>query len=130
MVRLLLILKALSDRNRLRAVAAIMVSGELCACHLIELLQIKGASVSRLMGQLVNAGILKSRKEGRWVYYQIEESNDDVEPVLNWIKKELNSDKDIIHDRIRLQEIMSFDREDICRKQRGEDCCPRGKYHE
>ncbi len=127
MDRLLLILKALADRNRLRTVAAIMSHGELCACQIVELLQIKGASVSRLLGQLVNAEILKSRKEGRWVYYRLNHSSEVIQPVINWIKKELAGDEYFSHDRKKLLEITSCDREDICRRQRGEACCPRKK---
>jgi len=120
MGELVLILKALSDRNRLRAVAAIMSHDELCVCQLVELLQITGASVSRLLGQLVQAGILQSRKEGRWMYYRVDRTNEVIKPVMDWIKKELAGDEYFTRDREKLLEIMACGRENICRKQRGE----------
>jgi ArsR family transcriptional regulator, arsenate/arsenite/antimonite-responsive transcriptional repressor len=128
--RTLDILKAISDRNRLRSVAALMTYDELCAFQIIELLQIKGATVSRHLGQLVNAGILKSRKEGRWVYYRLNKSNDVIQPIISWINKELVNDEDLAHDRSTLEKILACDPVDICRKQRGEACCPRIKNDE
>ncbi len=58
--------KALSDRNRLR-VATLLHIDELCACQIVELLEVTGAMVSCHMGLLVRAGLVESRKEGRWV---------------------------------------------------------------
>ncbi|MFH2066864.1 MAG: metalloregulator ArsR/SmtB family transcription factor [Pseudomonadota bacterium] len=125
MHNMLLILKALADRNRLRMAAALMKFEELCACQIIELLQIRGATVSRHLSQLVHAGILENRKEGRWVYYRMNRSNEMIVPVLNWIEKELKHDAELIKDRKTLESIMACDPEEICRKQRGEACCPR-----
>jgi DNA-binding transcriptional ArsR family regulator len=125
MRNMLLILKAFSDRNRLRVAAALMAFEELCACQIIELLQIKGATVSRHLGQLVQAGILENRKEGRWVYYRMNRSNAIILPVLHWIEKELKHDEDLINDHKVLEDIMACDPEEICRRQRGEACCPR-----
>ncbi|RJP83063.1 MAG: ArsR family transcriptional regulator [Desulfobacteraceae bacterium] len=125
MRNMLLILKALSDRNRLRMAAALMAFEELCACQIIELLQIKGATVSRHLSQLVQAGILENRKEGRWIYYRMNRSNEIILPVLHWIEKELKHDEDLVNDRRTLESIMACDPEEICRRQRGEACCPR-----
>jgi len=41
------LLKALSDQNRLRVVAALLSEPELCACQIKELLNVTGATVSR-----------------------------------------------------------------------------------
>lgn len=122
---ILMILKALSDRNRLRSAAALMIYDELCAFQITELLQIRGATVSRHLGQLINAGILKSRKDGRWVYYRLNKHNKTIRPVIDWINNELNDDEDLADDRKTLEKIVASDPEDICRKHRGEACCPR-----
>ena len=62
------ILKALADRNRLRIVIALEDYGEMCACQITELLQVAGATSSRHLSLLVNADIVKARKEGRWIF--------------------------------------------------------------
>lgn len=123
----LAVFKALSDRNRLRAVAALMEHDELCAFQIVELLQIRGATVSRHLGQLVSAGILQSRKDGRWVYYALNRRNEALQPVAAWIRTHLGSDETLADDRKKLETIIACDPEDLCRRQRGEACCPRKK---
>jgi ArsR family transcriptional regulator len=115
-------LKALSDRNRLRVVAALFHMDELCACQIVELLEVTGATASRHMGLLVRAGIVESRKEGRWVYYRLDASLD--ARLFQWLEAELKNVAELEADRILLKEIVSCAPEDLCRKQRGEECCP------
>jgi len=47
MEKLLLILKALSDKNRLRIFYALLSYQELCACQITEFLNVAGATASR-----------------------------------------------------------------------------------
>ena len=124
MNNLLPLFKALSDRNRLRVVGVLMKEKELCACQITELLGIKGASASRHLSLLVRAGILKSRKEGRWIFFSI--NNDKFsDAVLSCIKPKLLKSEEFKHDRKTIKEILASDIENICRKQRGEKCCPK-----
>jgi ArsR family transcriptional regulator len=67
MIQTVELFKALSDMNRLRIVVALGRYEELCACQITELLQVTGATVSRHLGVLQHAGVLKSRKEGRFL---------------------------------------------------------------
>ncbi len=116
----LLIFKALANRNRLRIFASLMQYHELCACQFVELLQVTGATASRHLSQLVNAGLVKSKKEGRWVYYRLNKNNFNMNVAKNWLKEELSSSDDYFNDLEKLKHIMAFDRDDLCRKQRGE----------
>ncbi len=125
MKNVLSILKSLSDRNRLRTVSALMVHDELCACEITELLGISGATVSKHLSTLANAGVVTSRKEGRWIFFKLAQNNKTLKPVFNWLKRELKEDEDILNDFIMLKKIVASDREEICRRQRGEACCPK-----
>lgn len=118
------ILKALSDRNRLRIVAALSRYEELCACQITELLQVTGATVSRHLSILQHAGLLSSRKEGRWIYYQLvyPEGSD---AVFTWLGATFAGSMEIQADSEVLDKIASIDREELCRSQRGEICCPK-----
>ncbi|MDA3820531.1 MAG: metalloregulator ArsR/SmtB family transcription factor, partial [Candidatus Delongbacteria bacterium] len=80
------ILKALSDKNRLRIFYALLSYEELCACQITELLQVTGATASRHLSIMVNAGILKNRKDGRWIYFRLNTEDLSLEPVINWVK--------------------------------------------
>lgn len=118
------IFKALSDRNRLRIVSALMKYEELCACQIIELIQVTGATASRHMGVLISSGIVDSRKDGRWVYYRLCWGQADLGVLIGWIEAQLGDDPDAALDSKTLDEIMSCEPEALCRKQRGEECCP------
>lgn len=97
------IMKALSDRNRLRIVAALMNQEELCACHLIELLQITGATASRHMDVLLRSGLVQSRKAGRWVHYTLNPATAAL--LFQWLESELQNDPEIKADRKTLIKI-------------------------
>jgi ArsR family transcriptional regulator len=96
-------LKALSDRNRLRTVAALAAHGELCACQITELLGVSGATASRHMAQLIRAGLVQSRKESRWVHYRL--SPGFPPPLLLWIRTTLAHEPQLATDRKTLQKI-------------------------
>lgn len=124
MNRMISLFKALSDKNRLRVIAALTGNEELCACQITELLGVTGATASRHMGILINAGLIESRKEGRWVYYRLNTSVEDFTSVLEWMKSEFEKSQDIENDFKTLKKITAYEPEDLCRKQRGEECCP------
>ena len=113
------IFKALSDRNRLRIFAALMHYEELCACQFVELLQVTGATASRHLSQLTQAGLIQSRKEGRWIFYRLTDDKFNVEVAAKWLKEELSQSAGFHADLKTLKKITTFNREDLCRKQRG-----------
>ena len=123
MNRVLSITKAISDQNRLRILLALSENTELCACQITELLQTAGATVSRHLTVLTHAGLIQSRKQGRWVYFcLIEDPANSM--LLTWLTRGLKDTAQIVSDRTALGLILSENPEDICRKQRGESCCP------
>ena len=62
------IAKALSDDNRLRILDSLR-EGEKCACELLTDLRISQPTLSHHMKILCDAGLVASRKEGKWIYY-------------------------------------------------------------
>ena len=124
MVQSLGILKALSDLNRLRIVAALRRHDELCACQITELLQVTGATVSRHLSVLQHAGLLKSRKEGRWIHYRLAPPAG-TKPLLRWLEASYAESEQLQADLQALEKIVGIGREELCRQQRGEECCPK-----
>jgi ArsR family transcriptional regulator len=98
------IMKALSDRNRLRVVAALMQQDELCACQITEMLGVTGATASRHMDLLIRASLVDSRKEGRWVHYKLSQAF--PAPLLLWLQDTLLNATDIKTDRHHLKKII------------------------
>ena len=64
------ILKAISDPKRLRIVD-MLSSGELCACVILESFHITQPTLSHDMKVLGDAGIVKDRREGKNIYYSL-----------------------------------------------------------
>ena len=85
MKKMLLATKALADSSRLRIVNALMIQKELCACQIIELLELSGATISRHMGILIRSGIVTSRREGKWVHYSLAYDPENA-LLLKWIE--------------------------------------------
>ncbi len=114
MNRFLKYTKALADGNRLRIIAALSRYPELCVCQITELLDLAMATVSRHISVLQNAGLVESRKDGRWVYYRL--SGDFPGQLRIWIDAELMQTSDIQKDKARLDEIISIGVEELCKK--------------
>ncbi len=65
------IFKAFCDENRLR-ILELLQSGEKCACRLLEDLNISQPTLSHHMRILCGAGIVKCRKDGKWMHYSLD----------------------------------------------------------
>lgn len=125
MGNLVKLFSALSDTNRLRILAALKEYSDMCACQIVELLQVSGATTSWHLSLLMQIGLLDSFKEGRWVHYRLNTGSHNYRQVLDWLESQLEDTDVVKQDQKVLSNIMAEDREDLCRKQRGEKCCPR-----
>ncbi len=117
MKEMVTIIKGLADGSRLRTLAALAEAGELCVCQIIELLDLSPATVSQHMSILQNAGLVESRKKGRWVYYRV--CCEAVKSYLAPFLEELKKSPEVVADRSRLDGIVACGPEAICRKRRG-----------
>ena len=63
--------KSLEDETRLRIMALLLDTEELCVCHFMDVLQLPQSTVSRHLANLKNAGWLKDRRTGVWIHYSI-----------------------------------------------------------
>jgi len=111
----ILIAKALSDKNRIRALFALS-EGELCACDIIELLHLVPSTVSKHMGILIKAGLVAGRKDGRWMYYSLaaKKCSTQSSRMLELINNSLAQDRVIAKDRTRLKAIIRKCKERQC----------------
>ena len=74
MNNLLPIFKALSDETRLR-ILHLLKDGELCVCDIADTLKMTQPNISFHLGMLREAGLIKDRKNGRWIHYSIDDSD-------------------------------------------------------
>lgn len=70
--------KIFGDPTRLKILSALL-QDEMCVGTITEILEMTQSSVSHQLRVLKNARLIKSRKEGKWVYYSI---NDDHVKII------------------------------------------------
>ncbi|MFZ7104029.1 MAG: ArsR/SmtB family transcription factor [Peptococcaceae bacterium] len=86
----IVVFKALSDRHRI-LIIDMLSCGELCACEITEKLGLTQPTVSHHMSILHRAGLINSRKEGKWVRYSL--NTDSFKNLLSFIER-ISSDKE------------------------------------
>jgi ArsR family transcriptional regulator, arsenate/arsenite/antimonite-responsive transcriptional repressor len=67
------VLRALGHPLRLELIAHVAARGPICVCHLEESLPHSQAHISKHLGILRRAGLLRTRRESRWIYYTVDE---------------------------------------------------------
>ena len=70
MDRLVTQLKALGEENRFRTVL-MLLERPLCVCEILEVLNIAGGTLSGHLKILTASGLIKGRKNGKWVEYNL-----------------------------------------------------------
>ncbi|MEH6622048.1 MULTISPECIES: metalloregulator ArsR/SmtB family transcription factor [Dietzia] len=79
-------LKALADPMRLRLLSHIAAQGcdSVCACDLLEVVDISQPTISHHLKKLVEAGLLVREQRGKWAHYSVvRESFDDLRSFLD-----------------------------------------------
>ena len=61
---------ALSDQTRLRLLS-LMIDGEVSVGYLAEMLDESQPKISRHLAYLRTAGLVSTRRDGKWIYYEI-----------------------------------------------------------
>ncbi len=88
------VIKALSDENRVRILMALRER------EITELLGLAPSTVSKHLSILYQAGMLESRKDGRWVYYRLAQNDakPEVSSAIVWVANCLKHDRIVIED--------------------------------
>lgn len=97
-----LLFRALADRTRLRLLN-LMGDDEVCVCFLVEALKLTQPKISRHLAYLRRAGIVASRRDGKWMHYRLTQPNDSyVAGMLSAVREWLVNDPAMQSDRGRL----------------------------
>ncbi|WP_252315989.1 metalloregulator ArsR/SmtB family transcription factor [Sinobaca sp. H24] len=67
-----ILFKGLAEPNRMKIMRALMIESELCVCDAAYLLQVPTANASHHLRSLRQAGLVKYRKEGKLVWYSLQ----------------------------------------------------------
>jgi ArsR family transcriptional regulator, arsenate/arsenite/antimonite-responsive transcriptional repressor len=78
---------ALSDPIRVKLVNRLS-AGEQCVCELTDALKTGQSRLSFHLKVLKEAGLIQDRREGRWMYYALnDEAFEEVEELIRTLKK-------------------------------------------
>jgi ArsR family transcriptional regulator len=93
-----LLFRALADRTRLRLINLIR-DQELCVCFFVEVLKTNQPKISRHLAYLRRAGVVASRRDGKWIHYRLVEPPDPhaaniFREVRTWLANDLNMQRD------------------------------------
>lgn len=80
--------KLLGDPTRLKILQA-LASGELCVCDLAALLEVSVSAVSHQLRLLRAQGVVRFRREGKIVYYQLDD--DHIRQVMTDMRSHIES---------------------------------------
>ncbi len=97
-----LVMKSAADPTRLR-ILKMLEGGELCVCQVIAVLELSQSTVSKHLFLLKMGGLVKERREGKWVLYSLDGSGGTVfaRNILGFLKEWLNDDAVLARDRAR-----------------------------
>lgn len=74
-VRVTALFRLLGDATRVRLLYALVEAGELCVCDLAAVVGAPETSVSHALRLLRTAGIVRTRRDGRMVYYSLTDAH-------------------------------------------------------
>lgn len=105
---LLLFAKAISDPIRLRILYA-LEEGELCVCELADALELRQSTLSTHLQIIRQAGLVQTRREGKWVYYALEpEARPLLDVLFSTYRNSLEADRRLKRDAERLQQRLAM----------------------
>ena len=82
------VFKAMSDENRLK-ILELLRKRDYNASELLEQMDFGQSTLSHHMGILQNAGVVQSRKNGKWIYYSLNRKA--YEQMIEWMEHYLTS---------------------------------------
>lgn len=100
---LTLFAKALADPTRVRVLVALR-QGEACVGELADAMEVSPSTLSNHLQVIRHAGLVVTRRNGKWTYYSLEPKHlDVVAAVFAHYQADLSLDLQIQRDAQRLQ---------------------------
>ena len=95
--------EALADRTRLRLLN-LLAQGEICVCYFTAILGAPQPTVSRHLAYLRRAGLVETRRDGKWIHYRLATPGDEpAARVLKAVLEELEAEREMQRDVRMLQ---------------------------
>ncbi|MGA7106002.1 MAG: metalloregulator ArsR/SmtB family transcription factor [Candidatus Deferrimicrobiaceae bacterium] len=126
-----MVMKAVADPTRVR-ILKLLEAGEMCGCQIVAILELSQSTVSKHLFLLKMAGLVKERKEKKWVHYALARSGSSpyAGKMLNTLRGWLNDDPVVERDKKREALARELGPGYICERgmtlpsRRAAACCP------
>lgn len=111
------VFKAAADPTRVR-ILKILEGGEMCVCQVIAILSLGQSTVSKHLFLLRAAGLIKDRRDRKWVHYSLDRGSDSpyAARMLQNLRSWLNDDPVIAKDRERAAMAREIGPMEICER--------------
>jgi ArsR family transcriptional regulator, arsenate/arsenite/antimonite-responsive transcriptional repressor len=108
------VFKAVADPNRVR-ILKMLQQKKMCVCELSAVLGITQPSVSRHLGMLRDAGLVRDERNCQWIDYELceEKVNKYAPALMKHIRTWINEDPRVNRDAAMLK---TLNREKLCKK--------------
>jgi ArsR family transcriptional regulator len=112
--KIIKMLKAISDENRVRIICLLAKKSGLCVCEIQEIIGLSQPTISLHLKKLEEAEIISYSKSGLWVNYSINDRLEkDFLDLVNQVVNQLKQDKKIKEDFKKADKVSRLD---ICKK--------------
>lgn len=125
------VMKSVADPTRVR-IMKLLEGGEMCVCQVIAVMEFNQSTISKHLFLLKAAGLVRERREGKWVHYSLDGSGGSpyARKMLKVLKNWLNDDPVVERDRKREAIARDVGPMEICERgmtlpaRRSGACCP------
>jgi len=104
--------KALAHPGRLR-ILAMLSHGELCVCQITAMLGLATSTVSSHLRELRRAGLIRERKDGKWVHYELVGPGPLLE-IVRLVLRLVEGDEQLRHDARVARALRKIPLETFC----------------
>lgn len=116
--------KALADVTRVRLLVALR-ERELCVCELCDALALTQSTASTHLQVLREAGLVRTRKEGKWIYYALEPGRQPLlDSAFRFFTTDLQAHTTLRRDARRLAQRLAEREDGACCRGFEQVCCP------
>jgi ArsR family transcriptional regulator len=100
--------QAIADPTRVRIIAALR-RAELCVCELVDALEISQSTLSGHLQVLRQTGLVTTRKEGRWIYYSLNDQKTAlIEAIFSHIRPHGDANPRLRRDSRRIERRLAI----------------------
>jgi DNA-binding transcriptional ArsR family regulator len=87
------------------------------------------STVSKHLSILKNAGLIDSRKQGRWMYYRLADQrvSEGNAQAIEWILRSITETDRFVRDNKCIEEILKIDPEILCSQPNRSSACEKGR---